>query len=176
LKGNKMNQSLSTASTRNQAIKEFNMVRMRALLNAWVAKILRQSNGPRSLVGSNVTGLCGRRLARTRRIRVDQIVGTVRYTDEFDKNFRPLNEQARDRWVHVFVELNEDRWRPIVVHKVGESYYVAKGQYQVSVARCTGIKFIEAQVWDHSAGQTSDGPCLSKHEPLRQRTGSFSTN
>jgi hypothetical protein len=59
---------------------------------------------------------------------------------------------------------------------VGESYYVAKGQYQVSVARCTGIKFIEAQVWDHSACQISDGPCLSKHEPLRQRTGSFSTN
>lgn len=171
-----MNQSLSTASIRNQAIKEFNVVRMRALLNAWVAKILRQGNGPRSLVGSNVTGLCGRRLARTRRIRVDQIVGTIRYTDEFDKNFRPLHEQSRDRWVQAFVALNEDRWQPIVVHQVGESCYVAKGHFQVSVARCTGIKFIEAQVWDHSACQTSHGSCLSKHEPLRQRTGSFSTN
>jgi hypothetical protein len=171
-----MNQSLSIASTRNQAIKEFSVVRMRALLNAWVAKILRQNNGPRSLVGSNVTGLCGRRLGHTRRIRVEQIVGTIRYTNEFDKNFRPLNEQSRDRWVKAFVGLNEDRWQPIVVHQVGESYYVAKGQYQVSVARCTGIKFIEAQVWDHSASQTSDGPCLSKHEALHQRTGSFSTN
>jgi hypothetical protein len=171
-----MNQSLSIASTRNQAIKEFTAVRIYALLNAWIAKILRQNNGPRSLVGSNVTGLCGRRLSRTRRIRVDQVVGTIRYTDEFDKSFRPLNAQSRDRWVQAFVGLNEDRWQPIVVHKVGESYYVAKGQFQVSVARCTGIKFIEAQVWDHSASQTSDGPCLSKHEPLRQRRGSFSTN
>lgn len=171
-----MKQSLSIAGTRNQAIKEFKVLRIYAVLNAWIAKILRQSNGPRSLVGSNVTGLCGRRLVRTQRIRVDQIVGTIRYTDEFDKNFRPLNEQSRDRWVQAFVGLNEDRWQPIVVHQVGESFYVAKGQYQVSVARCTGIKFIEAQVWDHSASQTSDGPCLSKHEPLRQRRGSFSTN
>lgn len=171
-----MNQTLSLTSTRNQAIKEFNAIRIRALLNAWIAKILRQNNGPRSLVGSNITGLYGRRLASPRRIRVDQIVGTIRSTDEFDKHFRPLNEQSRDRWVQAFVGLNEDRWQPIVVHKVGESYYVAKGHFQVSVARCTGIRFIEAQVWDHSTCQASDGSCLTKHEPLRQRTGSFSTN
>jgi hypothetical protein len=171
-----MNQSLSITSARSQGIKEFNAVRIRAQLNAWLAKILMQGNGLRTFVGSSATGLQGRRLARTQRIRVEQIVGTVRYTEEFDKDFRPLNEGSRDRWVQAFVRLNEDRWRPIVVHKVGESYYVAKGDVQVSVARCMGIKFIEAEVWDHSNCQTAAGSCMPEQEVWRQRKGSFSTN
>lgn len=171
-----MNQSLSMTSARSQGIREFNAVRMRAQLNSWVAKILLQSNGLRTFVGSNATGLHGRRLGRIQRIRVEQIVGTLRYTEEFDKNFRPLHEQSRDRWVREFVRLNEDRWPPIVLHKVGESYYIAKGEFQVSVAHCTGMKFIEAEVWDHSACQTSPGSCVPEQELWRPQKGSFSTN
>lgn len=171
-----MNQSFSFTSARNQAIKEFNAVRIRALLNAWLAKALMRNYGLRSFVGSNVSGVHGKRLARIQRIRSDRIVGTIRYTEEFDEHFRPLNKEARNRWVQAFVRLNEDRWQPVVVHKVGESYYVAKGHFQVSVARCTGMKFIEAEVWDHSACGTSHGSCMSKHELLRQQTGSFCTN
>lgn len=171
-----MNQLSLLTSARNQAVKEFNSIRVRALLNSWLAKILMQENGLRSFVGSNVTGLHGRRLARTRRIGVDQIVGTIRYTEEFDKNFRPLDEGSRDRWVQAFVELNEDRWAPIVAHKVGESYYVAKGHFQVSVARCTGMRFIEAEVWDHSDCSISDAGCTSNRPTLRHGSESFSTN
>lgn len=171
-----MIQSPSLTSARNHAIKEFNAIQTRAVLNSWLAKILMKHNGLRSFVGSNVTGLHGKRIARIQRIRVDQIVGTIRYTEEFDKEFRPMKQRSCDRWVQTFLQLNDDRWQPIVVHKVGESYYVANGHYQVSVARYTGMKFIEAEVWDHSACPTSHGTCSSMQRIPRQQKESFSTN
>jgi hypothetical protein len=171
-----MIQSPSLISARNQAIKEFHAIQTRAVLNSWMAKLLMKHNGLRSLVGSNVTGLHGKRMARVQRIRTDKIVGTIRYSEEFDKDFRPLKHQLCDRWVQIFLQLDEDRWKPIVVHKVGESYYVANGHYQVSVARYVGMKFIEAEVWDHSACRASHGSCSSMQRMPRQRKESFSTN
>lgn len=168
--------SPSLTNTRNQAIKEFNSIRTRAILNSWLARILMKHNGLRSLVGSNVTGMHAKRMPRIQRIRVDQIVGTIRYTEEFDQNFRPLKPQSCDRWVQALLQLAEDRWQPIVVHKVGESYYVAQGHHQVSVARYAGMKFIPAEVWDHSAYRKSEDACASMHEVCCRQRESFSTN
>lgn len=171
-----MTQSTSLTSARNYAIKEFHAIRRRALLNSWLAKIILKHNGLRSFVGSNVSGLHAKRPTRIQRIRVDQIIGTIRYTEDFDQDFRPLNERSRDRWVQAFLQLDQDRWQPIVVHKVGGSYYVADGHHRVSVARYVGMKFIEADVWDHSSCQTSQDTCACMERVPSRQKESFSTN
>lgn len=171
-----MNQLPSVANTESHAIKEFTVLRLRALLDSWLAKILMRNNSPRSFVGSATSGLHAKRLAGIQRIRVDEIIGTIRRTDDFDKEFRPLAKYARDRWVSTRLQLKTKGWQPIVVHKVGERYYVAQGHYRVSVARSVGKKLIEAVVWDHSGCRTPRGTCVSKQKVLRRRTETFSTN
>lgn len=171
-----MTQSTSLTSTRNYAIQEFNSVRLRALLNSWLAKILVKQNGLRSLVGSNASGLHAKRPTRIQRIRVDRIVGTIRYTEDFDQDFRPLKQESRESWVQAFLQLDQDQWQPIVVHKVGASYYVANGHHQVSVARYVGMKFIDAEVWDHSSCRTSQDTCTCMQSMPRRQKESFSTN
>jgi len=41
----------------------------------------------------------------------------------------------------------------IVVHKIGEQYYVEDGHHRVSVARSVGMVFIEAKIWEYSTIQ-----------------------
>ena len=171
-----MNQSSSLVSARNHAIKEFNAIRLRATLNSWLARIFMKHNGLRTLVGSNVSGIRAQRLTRIQRIRVDQIIGTIRYTEDFDQEFRPLNQESCDRWVRAFLQLDQDSWQPIVVHKVGQSYYVAQGYHRVSVARYARMKFIEAEVWDHSSCRTSECGCTTTQRVPRRQEESFSTN
>lgn len=171
-----MNQSHSSIYNQSHAIQEFNTLRIRALWDSWLAKILRRTNNPRSIVGSDITGLHGKRVAGTHRICVEQIIGTLRPTNDFDKDFRPLKQHLRDRWVNALLQLKTDGWQPIVVHKIGESYYVAKGHYRVSVARSVGMKCIEAEVWDHSSCRTPLAYCGSKPNVIRRHTESFSIN
>ena len=171
-----MKQSSSLSITQVDAIKAFNALRFRALWGAWLAKIMMSRNSPRSLVGSDASGLSGRHLTGTHHIRVKNIVGTIRRSDDFDQEFRPLKQQLRDRWVDTLLQFKTRGWRPIVVHRVGERYYVAKGQYRVSVARSLGLKCIEAHVWDHSTCRAPLAECGSKPKVLRSRTESFSTN
>jgi hypothetical protein len=171
-----MNQLPSVANTESHAIKEFTVLRIRALLDSWLAKILMRNNSPRSFVGSDTSGLHGKRLAGIQQIRVDEIIGTIRRTDDFDKDFRPLVQRARDRWVSARLQLETNGWQPIVVHKVGKCYYVAQGHYRVSVARSVGMRLIEAVVWDHSRCRTPRGTCVPKQKALRRRTETFSTN
>lgn len=171
-----MNRSLSLTNARSHAIKEFNTVRFHATVDSWLSRILLKKYGLRSFVGGSASGVHGKRLARIHRIRVDKIVGTIRYTEDFDQDFRPLKGRSRDRWVQAFLQLEQDQWQPLVVHKVGESYYVAKGLHQVSVARYVGMKFIEAEVWDHSPCQSSHDTCTVISKTPQRQKESFSTN
>lgn len=171
-----MNQLHSLTNAQSQAIKQFNALRIRALWDSWLAKLLMKYNGPRSFVGSDNSGLHGQRLSGSHRICVESIIGTVRPTDDFDKDFRPLKQHLRDRWVSTLNRLRTGGWQPITVHKIGESYYVAKGHLRVSVARSLDMKQIEAEVWDHSSCRTPLAECGSNQRELRRHTESFSMN
>ncbi len=171
-----MTHSSSLNSARNHAIKEFHAVLSRAILSSWLAKILVKRHGLRSLVGSSASGLHAKRPTRVQRIRVDKIIGTIRYTEDFDQEFRPLKQQSCDRWVQAFLQLDRDEWQPIVVHRVGESYYVADGHHRVSVARYIGMKFIDAEVWDHASDRSSNDCCTTIQGMPRRQKESFSTN
>jgi hypothetical protein len=56
--------------------------------------------------------------------------------------------------VNVYINLEREGWPPILVHKVGENYYVEDGHHRVSIAQAMGMTFIQARVWEY--------PCLAK--------------
>ena len=95
-----------------------------------------------------------RRFSGTVDIPVEQIVGTINRQSDFDHKFRPLNKHLHDRWVDVYLTLDREGWPPILVHKVGENYYVEDGHHRVSIAQALGFAFIQAKVWEY--------PCLEK--------------
>ena len=91
-----------------------------------------------------------RRLLGLKSIRVAEIVGTLNRATDFDHLFRPLKKHALSRWVNAYLLHERDGWSPIVVHKVGEQYFVEDGHHRVSVARSLGMEFMEATVWEYS--------------------------
>jgi hypothetical protein len=168
--------SPSFTSVRSHAVNEFNSLRNRASIAFLLAKLLNRKNGPRSFVGTRVTGLNARRLTGVQSIPVDKIVGTIQRSDDFDKDFRPLKKHLRDRWVNALLQLDTDGWQPIDVHKVGESYYVKDGHHRVSVAKSMGITFVDAVVWDHCSCQPPRTTCVQGDRSARKHTEVCSVN
>jgi len=108
-----------------------------------------------------------RKFIGVQEIAIHEIIGTVSRQNDFDHQFRPLNKHLRERWVNVYLTLERDGWLPILVHKVGDHYYVEDGHHRVSIAQALGIAFIQAKVWDYpnSSKQTEkseDVECAEK--------------
>jgi hypothetical protein len=82
-------------------------------------------------------------------IQVEQIVGTLNRQGDFDHKFRPLKSYLRDRWVNAYLTFEKSGWEPILVHKIGDQYYVEDGHHRVSIARSLGMGFIQAKVWEY---------------------------
>jgi len=175
-KENQMIQLPSFITVPGVAISDFNALRSRAARESWWARIFRKNNNPRSFIASNASGLFGKHLAGVHNIRVEDIVGTIHRTEDFDKNFRPLKKHLRDRWVNARLRLDTEGWEPIRVHKVGEVYYVKDGQHCVSVARSVGMMFIEAEVWDHTNCQQPRVACKPSQEAERRHSNVYSIN
>jgi len=81
-------------------------------------------------------------------------VGSIRGSEsrvcDFDDEFLPLADGARQRWASVYAARLCGVPLPAVsVVQVGEIYYVRDGHHRVSVARMLGEEYIEAhvQVW-----------------------------
>ena len=51
--------------------------------------------------------------------------GSDRHALIIDHQFRPLGKHLLERWVKTSISLQRDEWAPIVVHKLGEHYFVA---------------------------------------------------
>lgn len=94
-----------------------------------------------------------RRFLGTQEIPVKEIMGTLNRQSDFDHKFRPLNKYLQDRWVNAYLALQGESWEPILVHRVGDNYYVEDGHHRVSVAQALGLTFIQAKVWEY--------PCLA---------------
>ena len=106
-----------------------------------------------------------RRFLGVREIPLQEITGTVNRQHDFDHQFRPLNRSLRDRWVNVYLTLQSNGWDPILVHKVGETYYVEDGHHRVSVAQKLGMTCIPARIWEYPCQITLQDqgvpvPCL----------------
>ena len=82
-----------------------------------------------------------------RTIPVDRIIGSEGRYHDFSAAFYPKRERLRDRWVSVDdAQLKNIILPPISVYSLGGWYFVRDGNHRVSVAKTTGVDFIDADV------------------------------
>lgn len=78
---------------------------------------------------------------------IDKIVGSVSRYDDFTRQFLPLKEHLRERWVKVESYAMRHGWPPVELYQVGDVYFVSDGNHRVAVARQMHYDTIEAYVW-----------------------------
>lgn len=79
-----------------------------------------------------------------------QIVGSLDKASQFDRSFRPLSDKLRARWLNIKMLHLRAGWEPVVLHKIGNLYFVEDGHHRVSVARDAGLEVIEAEVIEYA--------------------------
>lgn len=127
---------------------DFNRARRRALFAQLGALLSRTSNEllPFEEVRARLQ-IRGQRHLGNRAVTLAQIVGSEgRYAD-FDRQFAPLSEATRFRWMSVDRAHHEAVALPAVeLYKLGDIYFVKDGHHRISVARLQGQLDIDAVV------------------------------
>lgn len=80
---------------------------------------------------------------------LDLIVGSVGRYAEMNREFLPLNDNLKDRWVKMAELAHTEGWPPIELYKVSNAYFVRDGNHRVSAARRLKFPTIEAHVWEY---------------------------
>ena len=108
-------------------------------------------------------------------IPLDSIVGTVdRTRAEFDRSFRPMSGELRDRWQRVAAARRAGvALPPIEVYRVGGLHFVEDGHHRVSVARALGDDVIEARVREISTAVGASRDLRVSELPLKQHERVF---
>lgn len=146
-----MNVSPSFTNLRSLTLYKFSTIQKRALWDAFWSKITGRDTKLAAFPKHEYRKHPSRRMIGTKEIPVEKIIGSFNRVSDFDYQFRPLSKHLSDRWVNTCIRLEHDAWSPILVHKIGDVYYVEDGHHRVSVARAVGMAFIEANVWEYSA-------------------------
>lgn len=82
-----------------------------------------------------------------REIPLEKIVGSVGRYDEFDRSFLPLKDHDAQRWAGVRAAAVDPTTLPAIdVYQIGEAYFVIDGNHRVSIARHSGMDYLEANV------------------------------
>jgi hypothetical protein len=81
-----------------------------------------------------------------RTIRVDDIIGSVDRSTDFDRAFLPKRQSMASRWQQVEQRFEHEAFPPITVFKVGDAYFVEDGHHRVGIARQRKTEFIDAEV------------------------------
>lgn len=127
---------------------DFNRARRKALLAQLGALINRSSNELLSFEEVRARlNIRGQRHLGNRAVPLAQIVGSEgRYAD-FDRQFAPLHEATKYRWMSIDRAHHEDVALPAIeLYKLGDIYFVKDGHHRVSVARLQGQVDIDAVI------------------------------
>jgi len=156
-----MNMSFPFTNMRSHVANEFSTLRSRAVRDTLWARLLgRHISLARFPEGTFQMGP-NRKFTGDKDIPVKEIIGTLYRHSDFDSQFRPLKKNLRERWINIYLLQEKEGWPPILVHKVGNHYYVEDGHHRVSVARALGIAFIQARVWEYPAASKALKKCES---------------
>jgi hypothetical protein len=78
---------------------------------------------------------------------IEQIRGSEGRSSDFDRDFNPLQDHCKGRWLRVAQARNGDKvLPPVELVQVGDFYFVRDGHHRISVARALGQLDIEAEV------------------------------
>jgi hypothetical protein len=114
--------------------------------------------------------------AETHLVPVAQILGSEGRCGDFDRDFNPLHDHGRDRWLRIAAAKRRGTpLPPVDLVRVGNLYFVQDGHHRISVARALGQQTIEARVtvwhvsgllpWETRARSSEQGP--SKQGPCK---------
>ena len=78
---------------------------------------------------------------------ISSIIGSEGRTADFDRDFHPISEAARERWVNMAIaHLSRIALPPIQLIQIGEAYFVRDGHHRISVSRAFGQVAMDAEV------------------------------
>ena len=116
-----------------------------------------------------------------REVEVGRIIGTENRSDDFSRDFHPLNKNFEQRWIAVYLLLSGgELGDAISLIELGGRYFVRDGHHRVSTARALGIDFLTAEVSSYPLPYSlpervdrNDLPLLREKDRFHQRTGAF---
>jgi hypothetical protein len=139
---------MTNTVNRHEAARSFENARWHARMGEFTARLAGKENRllPFEEVRANLR-LQNPLYGGVQQVPLDQIVGSIGRYNEFTRQFLPLNDSLRDRWINVEALAITDGWPPIEVYQVGNVYFVRDGNHRTAVARQLGLRTIEAHVW-----------------------------
>ena len=82
-----------------------------------------------------------------RTVSISEIRGSEGRSRYFDRDFNPLYDQARGRWLSIARARQQGKdLPPVALVQVGDAYFVQDGHHRISVARALGQIYVEARV------------------------------
>ncbi len=139
---------MSDGETPTAASYDFQRARRRAGLRSVMAQLRGQD--PRLLSYEDVRRSLRAVESSERNLEdvpLDAIVGSVGRYQDFTREFLPLVDEDRGRWVDVKLAMTGmEGVPPVELYRIGDAYFVKDGNHRVSVARQLGAKTINAYV------------------------------
>jgi hypothetical protein len=80
-------------------------------------------------------------------VAIERILGSEGRANDFDRDFNPLQDRSKGRWLGVAAARQRGKpLPPVALIQVGDVYFVQDGHHRISVARALGQRAIEASV------------------------------
>jgi hypothetical protein len=130
----------------------YNLARNQAQRGLLWSTLTRRSRSLLALDEIEVTGDVHRD-AGLRLVPISQIRGSESRSSDFDRDFNPLQDHNKRRWLSVAAARRRGKTLPPVkLVQVGDVYFVRDGHHRISVARALGQRSIQARVlvWEMS--------------------------
>jgi hypothetical protein len=85
--------------------------------------------------------------AGVRIVPISQIRGSESRSSDFDRDFNPLQDHNKRRWMSVADARQRGKsLPPVKLVQIGDAYFVRDGHHRISVARAFGQRSIKARV------------------------------
>jgi hypothetical protein len=82
-----------------------------------------------------------------RSVPIEQIGGSANRSTDFDRDFYPIQDRTRSRWLGIATAREDGvELPPVSLVRVDGEYFVRDGHHRISVARALGEQAIEARV------------------------------
>lgn len=132
----------------NALYEEFRHLRNKAVRRKLLLSLFGRRHGLINLDEMQKTvKVDGRAHGGIKLVPVEKIRGSINRTNDFDADFRPLQEYTKERWVNIALAYSRDQALPPVdLVEVGDIYFVNDGHHRISVAKMLGQREIEAEV------------------------------
>lgn len=120
--------------------------------------------------------IISRSYAGIQTVPLSRILGSEGHHRDFDRDFRPLHDRTRERWLRVAVAYQRGAsLPPVELIQLGDFYFVRDGHHRISAARALGQGYIEAEVilwkadcafpWEQPAPARQLGRAAPQHSP-----------